>query len=185
VSITRGVKRRPGGMDVSVRNVQKKDFDSIYELVKIAFQTAEMPPSNEEDYVLKWRASDSYVSELEFVAEEKGEIIGHIMLQKLKIHTNNGIYFGLLVAPLCVKLEFRSLGIGGKLLYAGFEKAKELGYTVAFLAGNPKYYGRFGFKEVSEFGIENKTAIPNQFVLGCEIVKGSLENIKGYIDELL
>jgi putative acetyltransferase len=171
---------------MDIRRVQKEDFASIHELVKIAFQTAEMPPANEEDYVLKWRASDNYISELEFVAEEKGEIIGHIMLQKLKVHTNdNDNYSGLLVAPLCVKLEYRSQGIGEKLLYVGFEKAKEMGYTSAFLAGNPKYYNRFGFKEIGEFDIENKTAIPNQFVLGCEIVRGSLENIKGFIDELV
>ena len=96
-----------------------------------------------------------------------------------------GIQVSLLVAPLCVKLEHRGQGIGKKLVYTGFEKAKELGYTSAFLAGNPKYYNRFGFKEISEFGIENRTEIPSQFVLGCEIVKGSLENVKGYINELV
>ena len=75
---------------MDIRNAQKKDYTSIHELVKIAFQTAEMPPANEEDYVLKWRASDNYISELEFVAKEKDDIIGHIMLQKLKVHTING-----------------------------------------------------------------------------------------------
>ncbi|MCL2359799.1 N-acetyltransferase [Candidatus Bathycorpusculum sp.] len=171
---------------MDIRTAQAEDFASIYGLVKIAFQTAEMPPANEEDYVLKWRANDNYVPELEFVAEEKGEIIGHIMLQKLIVHTNDdGNYMGLLVAPLCVKLEYRNQGVGGKLLYAGFEKAKEMGYTAAFLAGNPKYYNKFGFKEIDEFGIKNKTTIPNQFVLGCEIIKGSLENIKGFIDALV
>jgi putative acetyltransferase len=170
---------------VDIRKAQKKDFVSIYELVKIAFQTAEMPPENEEDYVLKWRASDNYIPELELVAEEKSEIIGHIMLQKLKVHTNDGEYIGLLVAPLCVKLEYRGQGVGGKLLYAGFEKAKELGYTSAFLAGYPRYYNRFGFKEISEFGLENKTAVPNQFVLGCELIKGSLESVKGFVDKLM
>jgi putative acetyltransferase len=172
---------------MNIRKAQKEDFASIYDLVKIAFQTAEMPPENEENYVLKWRASDNYISELEFVAEEKDEIIGHIMLQKLKIHTNNdaGNYIGLLVAPLCVTLEYRGQGVGGKLVHVGFKRAKELGYASAFLAGNPKYYNRFGFKEIGEFGIENKTAVPNQFVLGCEIVKGALENVKGFIDTLV
>jgi predicted N-acetyltransferase YhbS len=186
VSIKKGVKRKTGGVENGYKKSAKRGFASIHELVKIAFQTAEMPPANEEEYVLKWRVSDNYISELEFAAEEKDEIIGHIMLQKLKVHTNNdGNYVGLLVAPLCVKLEYRSQGVGEKLVYAGFEKAKEMGYTSAFLAGNPKYYSRFGFKEIGMFGIENKTAIPDQFVLGYEIVKGSLENVKGYIDALV
>jgi len=170
---------------MNIRKTQKTDFDAIYDLVKIAFQTAEMPPSNEEDYVLKWRASDNYISELELVAEEKNELIGHIMLQKLKIHMHDDSeYIGLLIAPLCVKLKYRSQGIGGKLLHAGLDKAKEMGYTAAFLAGNPKYYNRFGFKEITNFAIENKTTVPNQFVLGYEIIPGALKNIKGFIDTL-
>lgn len=167
-----------------IRQVNKKDYTAVYELVKIAFQTAEVHDGTEQEFVLKLRAGETYIPELELIAKENNEIIGHIMLTKLIIKTEKGEYVGLLVAPLCVKLEYRNKGIGQKLMYAGFEKAKEMGYTSAFLAGNPKYYNRFGFKEISEFGIENKTEIPNQYVLGCEIVNGSLTNIKGIIDEL-
>ena len=50
--------------------------------------------------------------------------------------------------------------------------------------GYPKYYERVGFKEIGKLGIENKSGIENEFVLGLEIIVNSLENIKGYIDEI-
>jgi len=130
------------------------------------------------------RAGENYIAELEFIVEENGEAIGHIMMQKLKVQTLQGDYIGLMVAPLSVKLEHRKKGIGTNLMTVGFEKAKSLGYTSVFLAGDPKYYGKFGFKEIGAFGLENKTKIPNQYVLGCEIIKGSLEGVKGFIDSL-
>ena len=169
---------------MEIRQSTPKDYDAIHDFVWLAFQTAEMPFDNEHEAVRRWRASDNYIPELELVAEENGEIIGHIMFQKLYIKNDNSEFVGLLLAPLAVKLEYRNKGIGEKLVYAGFEKAKGLGYSSAFLAGNPKYYNRFGFKEIGEFGLENKTEIPNQFVLGCEIIDGSLEKSSGYIDDL-
>ena len=167
---------------MTIRQAKSDDFDTIHEFVKTAFQTAQMPYDNEEDFVLRLRARDTYIPELELVAEENGEIIGHIMFTKLTVNTDEGEYIGLLLAPLAVKLEERSKGIGEKLTYAGFEIGRKLGYTASFLVGYPDYYKKFGYKEIGEFGIENKTGIENEYVLGCEIVKGSLDNIMGYID---
>ena len=169
---------------MDIRQAKNTDFNAIHELVTVAFQTAEMPPDDEQSFVLRLRAGDTYLPELELVATSNNEIIGHIMFAKLNVRTDDGEYTGLLLAPLAVKLEYRNQGIGGRLVYAGFEAAAELGYTSVFLAGNPKYYGRFGFKEIGELGIENKTTIPDQFVLGCEIAEGSLKDVKGYIDYL-
>ena len=169
---------------MNIRQVQKEDYDAIYEFVRVAFKTAPVSDGDEQDYVLKWRAGENYIPELDFIVEENGEIIGHLMLQKLKVYTPQGVYLGLMVAPLSVKLEHRKKGIGTKLMAASFEKAKALGYTSVFLAGDPAYYSKFGFKEIGAFGLENKTKVPNQYVLGCEIVKGSLEGVKGFIDSL-
>ena len=169
---------------MTMRQANVDDFDVIYEFVKTAFKTAKDSDGTEQDFVLKLRAGDTYIPELELVAIEDKEIIGHIMFTKLKVTTDNGDYTGLLLAPLAVDLDHRKKGVGESLIYAGFEFARKHGYTSAFLAGNPKYYGRFGFKEIGEFDIENKTSIPNEFVLGCEIVKDALKDIKGKIEYL-
>ncbi len=169
---------------MNIERVNKKDYNEIYELVKTAFETAQVSDGTEQDFVLKLRAGNTYIQELELIAKNNEEIIGHIMFTKLNIKTNKGEYVALLLAPLCVKLEYRNKGVGKKLVYTGFEEAKKLGYEAVFLVGNPQYYNRFGFKEVGKLGIKNKTEIPNEFVLGCELVQGALDNIEGEIDKL-
>ena len=47
--------------------------------------------------------------------------------------------------------------------------------------GNPLYYGRFGYRRTSDFGIQNKTGIPDEVVLACELEPGALEHISGEI----
>lgn len=169
---------------MQIRQVNQNDYESIYQLVKEAFQTAKVSDGTEQDFVLKLREENSYIPELELVAEENNQLIGHIMFTKQTIKTTSGDYIGLLVAPLCVKLEKRNQGIGKQLMYAGFKRAEQLGYTAAFLLGDFQYYKKFGFKPIKELKIENKTPFPEEHVLGCEIVQGSLKNISGYIENL-
>ena len=170
---------------MKIRQANKDDYDNIQELVKGAFHTAQMPYENEDVFVLDLRTRDSFIPELELIAEENGELVGHIILTKQIVKTKDEEYAGgLLLAPLCVKLEYRNKGIGAELTYAGLEKAKELGFTSVFLVGYPKYYTKFGFKEIGEFRIENKTGIENKFVLGYELIEGCLSDVGGMIDHM-
>ncbi|MEG6513502.1 hypothetical protein [Desulforamulus ruminis] len=59
--------------------------------------------------------------------------------------------------------------------------AKKLGYTSVFLVGDPAYYHRFGFKSAAHFGIKHKPNIPDEYVMGCELVPGALYEIGGTI----
>lgn len=160
---------------------RQEDYSDIYILVKEAFTTAQVSDGTEQDFVLKLRKSEGYIQDLEIVVEKEGKLIGHILFTKQVIKTEKEDFIGLLVAPLCVGLEYRNQKVGAKLMEYGFEKAKELGYTAVFLIGNPEYYKKFGYMQVGTFGIQNKTEVPDEFVLGCEIVEGALKNIKGDI----
>ena len=165
-----------------IRTVKQEDYDSIYHFVKTAFETAQVKDGTEQDFVLRLRAGDTFLPDLEFVAEENGELIGHIMLTKQAVECGDGTVFtGVLVAPLSVALECRSQGVGGKLMRHACDKAVGAGYTAAFLVGNPQYYGRFGFRKTADFGIRNNTDIPDQFVQACELRPDALRGIKGSI----
>lgn len=164
-----------------IRTVRKEDYQNIYDLVKEAFKTANVSDGTEQDFVLQLRQSNNFISELEFVVEDNSEIIGHVMMTKQVVKTDNGEFVGVLVAPLCVKLAFRNQGIGSALMAYASKKAVEMGYSAAFLVGDPEYYGRFGYQETSVFEIKNVTEIPNQYVLGCQLVEDSLANVKGTI----
>ena len=166
---------------MDIRVAQQKDFDEIYQLVQTAFATANVKDGTEQDFVLALRAGDGYLPALEFVAEEDGKLIGHVMLTKKPVKTPSGQFAGLLLAPLCVALEYRSQGVGSRLVRHSMAEAKTLGYTGVFLAGDPAYYGRFGFRAIDRFGIQNDSPIPDQFVLGCEIAPGGLEGARGVL----
>lgn len=165
-----------------IRQARKEDEKEIYNLVEEAFKTAEVSDGKEQDFVYELRKRNTYIKELEFVAEEDGILIGHVMLTAQEIEDGLDTYTGLLIAPLCVKLENRNNKVGTKLMKYGFSKAMDMGYKAVFLIGNPKYYNRFGFKQVNEFGIKNISDVPDEFVLGCELEKGALKDIKGKIN---
>jgi len=65
-----------------IRQEKPADFLSVYDLVKVAFQTAKVANGNEQDYVNKLRANANYIPELALVAEKGAKLIGHIMLTK-------------------------------------------------------------------------------------------------------
>ena len=169
---------------MDIRRVEEKDYNNIYDLVKQAFKTAKISYGKEQDFVVKLRRSANYIPDLEFVAEENKELIGHIMFTAQKIGIEKGEIVALLVAPLYVKLENRNMLVGSKLMKYGIEQAKKLDYKACFLVGDPKYYNRLGFKKITDFNIKNLTNIPDEFMLGYEIEENYLNNINGIIKEI-
>ena len=168
---------------MNIRTALKSDYETIYDLVKTAFETAQVSNGAEQDFVLKLRDSAAFLPELEFVAEENGSLIGHIMLTRQPVSLETGALSAVLVAPLCVALPYRNQNIGGSLLRHAGEQAVKLGFTASFLVGNPDYYGRFGYRRVGEFGIQNQSGIPDRFVLGCALVPGAFSGVSGSLTE--
>jgi predicted N-acetyltransferase YhbS len=166
---------------LKIRREKHSDFENIYDLVKVGFQTAEVSNGLEHDYVGKLRASDKYIPELALVAEEIGKIIGHIMLTKTYVSCNTSRFEALLLAPLCVAKEHRNLGIGSKLIMESFRLAKTLGYKAVFVVGNPLFYSRFGFRSSVLFGIKHIPMIPDQFVMVIELSTGALADVVGTV----
>lgn len=151
---------------MQIREATQEDFNQIHGLVKVAFLTAQVSNGNEQNFVLELRQRETYIPKLELVMEENGE------------HEDS---YGLLVAPLCIKKEYRNKQFGTQLMFEAIKRALKMGYMSIFLVGNPEYYHRFGFRQTTDFGVENRSEIPDQFVMGCELVEGVLQNIGGYV----
>lgn len=165
-----------------IRIETSQDFNQIYDLVKIAFQTAKVSNAREQDYVNELRSSGNYIPELALIAEENGKLIGHIMLTKTFIVNGNDRQDVLLLGPIAVPLEYRSKGIGSALINESFRLARQMGYKAVVLVGDPGYYHRFGFKSAITFGIKSKMDIPYENVMACELTPGTLNGINGVTD---
>jgi predicted N-acetyltransferase YhbS len=163
-----------------IRLETQEDFSKIYELVKIAFQTAAVTSGHEQDFVNELRSGDHYIPELALVAEEDGQLVGHSMLTKARIVGESGEHEILFLGPLSVVLEKRKTGIGSALIAESFKRARELGYTSVILAGDPAYYSRFGFKSCGSFGITYE-GVPDPYAMAYELTPDGLKGVHGIL----
>jgi len=102
------------------------------------------PTSAEADLVERLVAEGDAVISL--VAEEKGEVVGHILLSRMSVCGDGRDYRALGVAPVGVVARGQGRGHGSALIRAALDRAAALGEEILFLLGSPAYYGRFGFR---------------------------------------
>lgn len=167
-----------------IRPENQSEVPAIYELIKTAFETADVKDGNEQDFAEELRRSENYIPELALVAELEGQLIGHIMLTKIFVDMPSGRFEGLLLAPLSVLIEHRKQGTGSILIKESVKKAKELGYKAVFLAGDRNYYSRFGFVPARRFGIYFPQEMPEELIdniMALELFPGSLDGVTGTI----
>lgn len=80
-----------------------------------------------------------------------GRIVGHVQLSRAWIGGAPVVSLG----PIGVRPEVQRQGIGGALVRAALDAARERDEIAVILLGSPRYYPRFGFRPVSERGLRN------------------------------
>jgi putative acetyltransferase len=135
-----------------VRPETPSDYEAIGELLTSAFGGAD-----ESQLVRSLRASDNYVPDLALVAEENGEVVGHIVFSHVTLK-NDEEFRVLALAPMAVTPGRQRSGIGGALGEAGLQRADDLGEPLVIVVGHPTYYPRFGFESARRCGIEPPSA---------------------------
>ncbi|MHC5034772.1 MAG: GNAT family N-acetyltransferase [Planctomycetota bacterium] len=131
-----------------VRPETPADYEAIGELLTSAFGGAD-----ESQLVRSLRASDNYVPDLALVAEENGEVVGHIVFSYITLRDDEEFRV-LALAPMAVTPALQRRGIGAALVEAGLERADGRGDSLVIVVGHPTYYPRFGFESARRCGIE-------------------------------
>lgn len=156
---------------MKIRQEKTEDYNSIYALVKAAFESAKQADGNEQDLVAALRKGKSYIPELSLVAEENGKLIGHIMFTKATV----GQTEVLALAPLSVLPEYQRKGIGMALIEEGHKIAKLLGYGYAVVLGSEKYYPRTGYVPADTLGIRPPFEVPRENFMAIKLDENSSE----------
>jgi predicted N-acetyltransferase YhbS/nuclear transport factor 2 (NTF2) superfamily protein len=135
------IRKLPGR--TIIRPERPEDVLAIHRLHEEAF-----PTPAEARLVDALRASRRLVVSL--VAEEAGEIVGHVALSPVRAGASPG---GLGLAPLAVASGCRCRGVGGALVRAGLDASRRTGSAFVVVLGEPVYYERFGFTVASGWGL--------------------------------
>ncbi|MFG1674728.1 GNAT family N-acetyltransferase [Micromonospora sp. NPDC049282] len=82
---------------------------------------------------------------LSLVAEEPGEVVGHVMLSRCRLDAPRRLIDVVSLSPLGVAPSRQRRGIGSALVRQGLAELDVRGVPLVFLEGDPRYYSRLGF----------------------------------------
>ena len=167
--------------EIKIRQEQENDFQAVREVVELAFRDVEDSDQSEPYLVERLRKTDAYIPELSLVAELNGEIIGHLMMSKVEIVSEDQSVISLGLAPVSVVPKYQRIGVGSALIREAHKRAGELGYKSAVLLGHKDYYPRFGYKRAIDFGIEFPFDGPSEYCMVVELAPEGLKNVHGMI----
>ena len=131
-----------------VRTEQPPDFDAVGFVHRSAFGGAH--GGTVARLVDALRRDDP--AALSLVAEEAGEVVGHIMVSRALLDTPRRLVTVQTLSPLGVAPPWQRRGIGSALIRAALRRLDEHGVPLVFLEGDPRYYCRAGFRPAVEDG---------------------------------
>lgn len=158
---------------MQIRKEKVEDIEGVRRVNELAFGTAA-----EADLVDALR--DQAQPTISLVADDRGEIVGHIMFSPVVLAGHPGLkIMGL--APMAVLPIHQRIGIGAKLVHAGLGECEKLKFGAVVVLGHPEYYSRFGFVPSSRFGLGCEYEVPEDVFMVKELREGYLGGATGII----
>lgn len=174
-------------MERIIKTVGKNELISTLDFVEKVFTDSE----GEENGKLvcrllaEIRSKKYYVPELDLImVNENDEIVGHVLFSRFHIE---GRYENelLLLSPVSVKTELQRQHISKELIEYGLRKAKDLGYKLCMVEGNPHNYRPRGFVTSANYNIfaDESVGLPHPDCLMIqELVPGALDGVHGHVN---
>ena len=161
-------------MDIIViREESPEDIPAVYRINEAAFGR-----SHEALLVKRLRDRKAIIHSL--VAEEEGELIGHVLFSPIMIQGESGVVVvACALGPVAVLPEKQKEGVGSMLIEAGIKLCHRAGYAAMFVLGHPSYYPRFGFRPAGQFGISCAYKVPEEAFMVLELQEGALQGVSG------
>src|SRR5947207_7911996 len=153
-------------MNISVRPEAVTDHEAIRHVNRLAF-------GREEEAQLVDALREGGYVRASLVAEQAGQVVGHILFSDLPILTAAGTVSALALAPLAVLPEFQNQGIGSALIRRGLAVCQEQGHQIVVVVGHPPFYPRFGFSAQLAAQLASPFSGKESF-MAVELVPGAL-----------
>jgi len=109
------------------------------------------------------------------VADDEGQIVGHILFSRLRIEAGDRTVDAAVLAPMAVLPERQRAGIGSALVRAGLDACREAGVAAIVVLGHPDYYPRFGFSADAARGLRCPFPGAGNAFMALELIPGSLD----------
>lgn len=160
-----------GGFEVRRETIA--DRPGVY-----AVHTAAFGRDTEAEIVTTLRlASKAYRG---FVVDEELRVIGHAVLSEVTLEQDGGVS-GVGLAPVAVAPGHQGTGVGSALVRAALDEARRSGAAFVVVLGEPAYYGRFGFRPASTFGLRCEYDKAGNAFQCVELTPGALRQVKGLV----
>ncbi len=169
--------------DYCIRLERKDEHRAVEHLIREAFWNVYRPGCLEHYVIHQLRNDPAFVSELDFVMEKDGQLIGQNMFMRANIQTDDGRQLPILtMGPICIAPAYKRQGYGKILLEYTVAKATEMGFGALCFEGNIGFYGKSGFTYASRFGLRYH-GLPEgadaSFFLCKELIPGYLHGVTG------
>jgi predicted N-acetyltransferase YhbS len=158
---------------LTIRKALPEDIAGISELHARVFGPGRFVRS-----AYRVREGKGHLSRFCLVACLGKEIIASIRTTEITI---GGVKGAVLLGPVAVDADHRSLGLGSKLITAALEATRAGGAKLIVLVGDHPYYGRFGFKPVPPGQIVFPGPVNPLRILAFELEPEALSGYRGLI----
>lgn len=169
--------------NITIRLERVEEHHEVENLVRESFWNVYRPGCLEHYVLHQLRIDPDFISELDFVMELDGKLIGQNIFVKAVINADDSRTIPIVImGPICITPELKRKGYGKILLDYSLDKAARMGFGAVCIEGNIDFYGKSGFTYASEFGIRYH-GLPEgedaSFFLCKELIPSYLEGITG------
>ena len=113
--------------NITIRIEKKEEHREVENLVRESFWNIYRPGCLEHYVLNQLREDPDFVTELDFVMEKNGELIGQNVFMRAVIKADDGKEIPIMtMGPICIAPELKRKGYGKLLLDYSLEKAKDM-----------------------------------------------------------
>jgi putative acetyltransferase len=153
---------------MKIRPARIGDEDAILDVVDAAFSDPTRDASEELDIVRGTWAARPGRHVIELVADERGAVVAHVQAAPGRVDGVESPVAG--VAPVCVAPAAQGRGVGSTLVRALLDAARDAGWPLVVLLGEPAYYSRFGFEPAAPYGLHYApVGVDNPYFQACPL----------------